>query len=80
MFKCEKCGREFVRESNKSMHEKFCKGGKGNKENSSIIKDKNNKKSDCVHDFIMLNPKYENQRQALSMGYSAFCRKCKDLI
>jgi hypothetical protein len=86
MEKCSVCGREFSRVVNKNMHEKYCKGIK--KEEKIIKKSSNNKTNNntntnnnkCEHDFILLNEKIENQRQAMVRGYDAYCKKCSELI
>jgi hypothetical protein len=90
MFVCSKCNREFKRESNKDMHEKYCNGvlknkDKGlrkithhvleNKEEKECIKSKNGQ-----HELVFLNKNNPIQAQAIAMGYSAFCRLCKELV
>lgn len=77
MFKCKNCEREFKRESNRDMHQKFCGTSIENKDETRINKEE---KNSCDHDLVMLNPRFSNQRQAMAMGYSAFCRICKELI
>jgi hypothetical protein len=87
MLKCEKCGREFKREGNKIMHEKFCKGKKeiteNNKKVINKVKNENKeekKKEICSHDYIILNENIINQRLAIKDGFNAYCKKCNNLI
>jgi hypothetical protein len=88
MIKCQYCGREFTRVVNKNMHERYCKANK-NINNTNKINNKNenntNKNNEntttnkCDHDFVLLNENVPNQRQAISQGYNAYCKKCNEL-
>jgi hypothetical protein len=85
MEKCSICGREFARLVNKNMHEKYCKGKKPIEKTKKINKiisnlDDNTNNNKCEHDFVLLNERVENQRQAISQGYNAYCKKCDELI
>lgn len=76
-YVCEYCKKEFIRKSNLEMHELTCNGeGKKHKniDNSSI------NCSNGKHDLVMLNPNIESNRRALNLGFSAVCRKCKELV
>jgi hypothetical protein len=84
-MKCSICGRDFKREVNKNMHEKFCKGTKKNATKSPEASSK--KKSEtsetieqCNHEFILLNKNVPSEKRAINSGYSAVCLKCKDLV
>ena len=68
MLKCEKCGREFKREGNKVMHEKFCKCKKDITENNKKVINK------------VKNENIINQRLAIKDGFNAYCKKCNNLI
>jgi hypothetical protein len=78
-MKCKFCGREFTRLVNKNMHEKYCKKGNNDEVIDKVNKKINDDSKECKHDFVLLNEKIENQRQAISQGYNAYCKKCNEL-
>lgn len=90
MFVCSKCKREFKRESNMKMHLQYCNGILKNKDTGIRKENKektnNNKKPECIksktgkHELDFLNKNIPIQAQAIAMGYSAFCRICKELV
>jgi len=79
MIKCDKCGREFNRISNKEMHEKFCKGVKNTDNKDKDKKDIKDNKDNHIHEFILLNPRYPSQRKAIENGFNLVCKSCKEL-
>jgi len=87
MIKCSICGREFTREVNKNMHEKYCKNTDKNTNDTNkkitnkkiINKEIINKKNGCEHNYILLDDRIETHRQAKKSGYNAYCSKCDEL-
>jgi hypothetical protein len=94
MFKCGKCQREFTREQNLTMHEKWCNGKKGEEKNGKEEKSKEKpaKKEKmlkaekakvnkgCEHDFKALTRNIQSQDRAILAGYNAVCIKCGELM
>jgi hypothetical protein len=93
-YSCSKCGRDFSRENNKNMHEKYCNGVVDKIEKKKItgklpVKKKitgTGKKTECpksktgLHDLIIMRNTNPIYAKAMSEGYTAYCRICKELI
>jgi len=96
VFKCPKCGRDFKTTGTETMHEKFCKcinlvdkqkEIKEKKKEDKNIKKKEKKeekstgkKVECDHEYKILNSINPNEKKAIENGFSAYCKKCDNLI
>jgi len=69
-IKCTKCGKMFGKQGLR-LHELTCTG-----ERSENV-ERSNK---CVHDLTLLHKNVESQNMAINDGYSAYCKKCGELI
>jgi hypothetical protein len=69
-IKCSKCGKLYSKNGLR-MHELTCNG---------LQKEDIEKSQKCVHDLTLLHKNVESQYRAILDGYSAYCKKCGELI
>lgn len=71
---CQYCGKEFKNQGSINLHERKCP------KNPDRVKDeKRHNHQGCEHDWKLLNPNNQTERNALNYKYKEVCVLCQEL-